>query len=95
MTFSFWYSCRRHNADLDSVREFFNVLRDRNKPSLVQYYVSEQWLNKLEHFADPGKAASQTVFVSAPDWSPLCSSPFSEAPASLLTFEAMTVSTSA
>ena len=45
---------RKNNAVTEPVRETFQNLLAANEPSLVQYYVSKQWLNRLEQFAEPG-----------------------------------------
>ena len=52
---------RKNNAANEAVRESMQALlaQDRQTPdgqsaSLVQYYVSRQWFNKFEYFAEPG-----------------------------------------
>ncbi len=50
---------------MEPVREMAGRLLDRARknPSLVQFYVSKQWLNKFENFAEPGKKFHQIDLV--------------------------------
>lgn len=47
---------RRNNQQIEPVREEVQMLlkEAQTAPSLVQFYVSRQWINKLENFAEPG-----------------------------------------
>ena len=41
---------------MEPVREMTSRLleRARRSPSLMHFYVGKQWLNKFDHFAEPG-----------------------------------------
>ncbi len=47
---------RKNNSQMDPVREMASALleRARKSPSLVQFHVGKQWLNKFENLAEPG-----------------------------------------
>ena len=47
---------RKSSQRMDDVRaEIQEHLRHQNDaPSLVQHYISRQWINKFENFAEPG-----------------------------------------
>ena len=47
---------RKTSVRMDDVRtEIQELLRHQtNTPSLVQHYISRQWINKFENFAEPG-----------------------------------------
>ena len=48
----------KNNSSNDSVREEMqNLLRqEQRSASLLKFYVSKQWINKFENFAEPGMA---------------------------------------
>ena len=47
---------RKNNAKMEDIRsEVQEVLRQSQDSSLVPHYISRQWLNKFENFAEPGK----------------------------------------
>ena len=48
---------RKQNDKIDPVRTEVQRLLDENlaQPSLIQFYISRQWFNKLENFAEPGQ----------------------------------------
>ncbi len=47
---------RKVNDKVEPVRaEMHRLLEEaQTHPSLLQFYVSRQWINKLENFAEPG-----------------------------------------
>ena len=48
---------RKNNSDNEPFKERLHSIlgENRDMPSLMTYYVSKQWLNKMETFAEPGK----------------------------------------
>lgn len=58
-TINEYKNCRKNNAIMDPVREETQRLIERalDRPSLIQFYIGKQWLNKLENFAEPGETA--------------------------------------
>ena len=54
---------RKNNSGNESFKEQLHSILEENAdtPSLMTYYVSKQWLNKMETFAEPGKKKSKNV----------------------------------
>ena len=48
---------KKNNSNTETVKEKLknSIECNQEKPCLMNFYVSKQWLNKLEHFAEPGR----------------------------------------
>ena len=44
---------RKNNLKMEPLREEVQSYLDHG-PGLLQFYISRQWLNKFENFAEPG-----------------------------------------
>ena len=51
---------RKNNFNMEPLREELQTFLDQ-EAGLVKFYISRQWLNKFENFAEPGKYYSLTV----------------------------------
>lgn len=54
--------CRKSNEEALKERRRVSVLCNMMEPSLLQFYISRQWLNKFKTFAEPGPI-SNTDFL--------------------------------
>ena len=59
--------CRKNPLANEPAREEFqaHLNRAKDNPSLVQFYISKQWLNKFESFAEPGTPREHTHYIYA------------------------------
>jgi hypothetical protein len=51
---------------MEPIRSEMHRLLDeaQTRPSLLQFYVSRQWINKLENFAEPGMLFSRQKLLA-------------------------------
>ncbi|GAB1608984.1 ubiquitin carboxyl-terminal hydrolase 20-like isoform X1, partial [Argonauta hians] len=50
---------RKQNEHMLSMRESAMALMEEREPSLLQFYVSKQWINRFNTFAEPGPITNQ------------------------------------
>lgn len=59
------FSChRKSNEDALKERRRVSVLCNMMEPSLLQFYISRQWLNKFKTFAEPGPISNRDFLCS-------------------------------
>ena len=51
---------RKNNLRIEPLREEVQTYLDQGS-SLVQFYISRQWLNKFENFAEPGMSENNPL----------------------------------
>lgn len=56
--------CRKSNEDALKERRRVSVLCNMMEPSLLQFYISRQWLNKFKTFAEPGPISNRDFLCS-------------------------------
>lgn len=56
--------CRKSNEEALKERRRVSVLCNMMEPSLLQFYISRQWLNKFKTFAEPGPISNTDFLCS-------------------------------
>lgn len=57
-------TCRKSNEDGVKERRRASGLLSMAEPSLLQFYISRQWLNKFKTFAEPGPISNNDFLCS-------------------------------
>lgn len=52
--YDYYFSNRKSSEEAQRERRRISGLLNMMEPSLLQFYVSRQWLNKFKTFAEPG-----------------------------------------
>lgn len=58
--FFFLDSCRKSSEESVRERQKVVALANMKEPSLLQFYISREWLNKFNTFAEPGPISNHT-----------------------------------
>lgn len=56
----FLASCRKSSEESVRERQKVVALANMKEPSLLQFYISREWLNKFNTFAEPGPISNHT-----------------------------------
>lgn len=60
MTVLFLNPCRKSSEESVRERQKVVALASMKEPSLLQFYISREWLNKFNTFAEPGPISNHT-----------------------------------
>lgn len=55
-----WICCRKSSEESVRERQKVVALASMKEPSLLQFYISREWLNKFNTFAEPGPISNHT-----------------------------------